>query len=105
MPMQLTSAGDSRWRPIREGVDLAPLNIKNGAGTFLLRFAPGSRSPTHTHPGGEEIYVVSGTGRLDDLAFGPGDFVYTPPGEGHTLHAETEVLIHVVLPEPVIITE
>lgn len=49
--------------------------------------------------------MISGKGRLDDLAIGPGDFIYTPPGEGHTLHAETEVLIHVVLPEPVVITE
>ena len=105
MPMQLTATKDSRWRPVREGLELAPLKVKDGKGTFLLRFAPGARSPTHTHPGGEEIYVVSGKGRLDDLAFGPGDYIYTPPGEGHTLHAETEVVIHVLLPEPIVITE
>jgi quercetin dioxygenase-like cupin family protein len=105
MPMQLTAAKDSGWRPIRDGLELAPLNVRDGKGTFLLRFAPGACSPTHTHPGGEEIYVVSGRGRLDDLRFGPGDFIYTPPGEGHTLHAETEVVIHVLLPEPIVITE
>ena len=105
MPMQLTTAGEAGWRPIREGVELAPLKLKGGAGTFLLRFAAGSRSPAHTHPGGEEVYIVSGRGRIDDLKFGPGDFIYTPPGEGHTLHAETEVVIHVLLPEPVVITE
>lgn len=81
------------------------LRMNGGAGTFLMRYEPGSRSPAHTHPAGEEIYVVSGEGRLDDLAFGPGDFIYTPPGEGHTLFARTEVVIHVSLPAPVVITE
>jgi quercetin dioxygenase-like cupin family protein len=105
MTMELTSTNASQWRPVREGVALTGLRMHHGAGTFLMRYEPGSRSPTHTHPGGEEIYVVSGTGRLDDLAFGPGDFIFTPAGEGHTLHAETEVLIHVVLPQAVVITE
>jgi quercetin dioxygenase-like cupin family protein len=103
--MQLTSTAEADWRPVREGVTLAPLRMADGAGTFLMRYEPGSRSPKHTHPEGEEIYVVSGRGRLDDLPIQAGDFIYTPPGEGHTLFAETEVVIHVVLPGPVEITE
>ena len=105
MTMQLTATSQARWGAVREGVTATPLRMQGGKGTFLMRYDPGSRSPTHTHPGGEEIYVVSGKGRLDELAFGPGDFIYTPPGEGHTLFAETAVVIHVVLPAPVVITE
>jgi quercetin dioxygenase-like cupin family protein len=86
-----------------DGVDLAPLNTsRDGRGSFLLRFKAGAVCPMHTHPGGEEIYVVSGTGRLGDLAIAAGDFIRTPPGESHALHAETEVLIHVITPEPVV---
>jgi quercetin dioxygenase-like cupin family protein len=103
--MQLTSTPQATWRPVREGVTLTPLKMEAGAGTFLMRYEPGSRSPTHIHPDGEEIYVVSGKGRLDDLPIQAGDFIYTPPGEGHTLFAETEVVIHVVLPGPVVVTE
>ena len=103
--MQHMTTRKARWRPVREGVTLTPLRMQAGAGTFLMRYEPGSRSPTHTHPDGEEIYVVSGKGRLDDLAIEAGDFIYTPPGEGHTLYAETEVVIHVVLPAAVVVTE
>ena len=105
MPMHRTAANDGHPRPVREGVTLTPLRMEGGKGTFLMHYEPGSRSPTHTHPGGEEIYVISGKGRLDDVTFGPGDFIFTPPGEGHTLHAQTAVVIHVVLPEPVEVTE
>ena len=103
--MQLTATGKMEPRPVREGVTLTPLRMARGAGTFLMHYAPGSRSPAHTHPGGEEIYVVSGKGRLDDLPIAAGDYIWTSPGEAHTLFAETEVVIHVVLPEPVVVTE
>jgi quercetin dioxygenase-like cupin family protein len=103
--MQLTATHEADWRPVREGVTLTPLKMEAGAGTFLMRYEPGSRSPAHTHPDGEEIYVVSGRGRLNELAIQAGDFIYTPPGEAHVLYAETEVVIHVTLPGPVVITE
>jgi len=103
--MQLTGTNEADWRPVREGVTLAPLKMERGAGTFLMHYEPGSRSPAHTHPDGEEIYVVSGTGRLNELPIKTGDFIYTPPGEAHVLYAETEVLIHVTLPGPVVVTE
>lgn len=103
--MELTSQNGLTWRPVREGVTLAALKMAQGAGSFLMRYEPGSRSPAHTHPGGEEIYVVSGTGRLNELAIQAGDHIFTPPGEGHTLFADTEVVIHVVLPQAVVLTE
>jgi quercetin dioxygenase-like cupin family protein len=103
--MQLTASPAAPSHPVREGVTLTPLRMEGMAGTFLMHYAPGSRSPAHTHPDGEEIYVVSGKGRLDDLPIQAGDHIWTPPGEAHTLFAETEVVIHVVLPGPVVVTE
>jgi quercetin dioxygenase-like cupin family protein len=102
MAMQHTLFSDTRWRPAFDGVDLAPLNLKDGKGSFLLRFKAGSVCPLHDHPGGEEIYVVSGRGRLNALNISAGDFIKTPPGESHTLHAETALLIHVITPEAVV---
>jgi len=103
--MQLTATAEAPRRPVRDGVTLTPLRMEGGAGTFLMHYAPGSRSPAHVHPDGEEIYVVSGEGRLDDLPFKSGDYIYTPPGESHVLYAKTEVVIHVTLPGPVVVTE
>ncbi len=105
MSMQRIAAADSRWRPVFDGVDLAPLNMKDGRGSFLLRFKAGSVCPMHNHPGGEEIYVVSGRGKLNELSIAAGDFIHTPPGESHALHAQTDVLIHVITPEPVVFAE
>lgn len=105
MAMQLTSSDAVPRRPVRDGVTITPLKMEGGAGTFLMHYAPGSRSPAHVHPDGEEIYVISGEGRLDDLPIKAGDFIYTPPGESHTLYAATEVVIHVTLPGPVVVTE
>ncbi len=102
MSMQHVTAKDAKWRPVFEGVDLSPLNMKDGKGSFLLRFKAGSVCPMHNHPGGEEIYVVSGRGRLNELNIASGDFIRTPPGESHALHAETDVVIHVITPEPVV---
>ena len=42
---------------------------------------------------------------IDSYLVGPGDYIFTPPGEGHTLHARDTVVIHVNLPQPVMITE
>ena len=103
--MQLTPTAEVPIVPVREGVTITPLRMEKGAGTFLMHYAPGSRCPAHTHPDGEEIYVISGKGRLDDLPIQAGDFIWTPPGEAHVLYAETEVVIHVTLPGPVVVTE
>src|SRR5690242_1274609 len=92
-------------RHVADGVTITPLRLAGGKGTFLMDFKAGSRCPAHSHPGGEEIYVIAGKGRLDSLPIKAGDFIYTPPGESHVLYAETDVSIHVVLPEPVIVLE
>jgi hypothetical protein len=46
MAMQLTSTRNAAWRPIREGVTVTPLKMEGGKGSFLMRYEPGSRSPT-----------------------------------------------------------
>ncbi|NDW04546.1 (R)-mandelonitrile lyase [Jiella pacifica] len=54
----------------------------------VVRFDPGARTNWHTHPLGQTLYVVSGSG-LARTKGGPvqviraGDVVWIPPGEKH----------------------
>ena len=50
--------------------------------------------------GSSAVGLGAYAGAKDSIA--AGDFIQTPPGERHTLHAETDVLIHVITPEPVV---
>jgi len=45
--MQHMTTRKARWRPVREGVTLTPLRMQAGAGTFLMRYEPGSRLSLH----------------------------------------------------------
>lgn len=54
----------------------------------IVSFAPGARTDWHTHPLGQTLVVLSGTGlvqRWGDQAqhIGPGDVAWIPPGAKH----------------------
>lgn len=55
---------------------------------LLVAFAPGARTAWHTHPLGQTLYVVSGTGLVGLRAQRPqvirtGDTIWFAPGEEH----------------------
>jgi quercetin dioxygenase-like cupin family protein len=60
-----------------------------GTGVVVVDFEPGTRTHWHSHPGGQFLYVVSGSGRVrskDDAtgaALSPGDMVAIPANEVH----------------------
>jgi quercetin dioxygenase-like cupin family protein len=69
-----------------EMLRLAP----DGAGpdVAVVRFAAGSVSTWHAHPGGQLLYVLEGRARVGTEADGtidlaPGTLVVAPPGERH----------------------
>jgi quercetin dioxygenase-like cupin family protein len=53
-----------------------------------VRFEPGARTAWHTHPLGQTLHIVAGSGRVQSWG-GPihevraGDTVWIPPGEKH----------------------
>jgi len=54
----------------------------------IVNFEPGARTAWHTHPLGQTLFVVSGTGRVQSwggpvIEIGEGDTVWFPPGEKH----------------------
>lgn len=77
------------------------------AAVGLVRFAPGGRTAWHTHPLGQTLYVVAGTGRAQSWG-GPvriiraGDVVQFAPGEKHWHGAgPTTLMEHIAIQESV----
>jgi anti-sigma factor ChrR (cupin superfamily) len=57
--------------------------------TSIVRYAPGSRFPRHSHGGGEEILVLEGV-FSDELGDYPeGTYLRNPVGSAHAPHSET----------------
>jgi len=76
-----------------------------GAGLVSLGFEPGARTNWHTHPLGQTLYVVSGTGRVQTWG-GPvreihaGDSIWIPPLEKHWHGATpTQGMVHIAIHE------
>jgi quercetin dioxygenase-like cupin family protein len=70
-----------------------------------VSFEPGARTAWHTHPLGQTLYVVAGTGRVQAWG-GPlreihaGDTVWIPPGEKHWHGAApTTTMVHIAMQE------
>jgi len=65
--------------------------------TSLVRYAAGSRFPSHLHPDGEEIFVLSGTFSEGDAHYSAGWYLRNPPGSRHQPASNTGALIFVKL--------
>jgi quercetin dioxygenase-like cupin family protein len=71
-----------------------------------VSFEPGARTAWHTHPRGQVLHIVSGSGRVQCaggavLKVNPGDTVLIKPGERHWHgaapgHAMSHIAIHEV---------
>ena len=70
-----------------------------------VTFEPGARTAWHTHPLGQTLHVLSGTGLvgLRDEAphvIRPGDTVWIPPGEEHWHGADRDrMMCHLAIQE------
>ncbi|HWX48439.1 MAG TPA: cupin domain-containing protein [Roseomonas sp.] len=51
--------------------------------TSIVRYAPGSAFPQHTHAGGEEILVLDGTFQDEHGDYPAGSYFRNPPGTSH----------------------
>jgi len=65
--------------------------------TSIVRYAPGSAFPRHTHTGGEEILVVDGTFQDEHGDYPAGSYFRNPPGTSHVPAAKGGCTIFVRL--------
>lgn len=61
----------------------------------LVRFAPGTRAAEHDHPGGEEIFVVSGSIADADGTYPEGTWARFPDGSRHQPWSEEGCTLYV----------
>lgn len=79
----------------------APARIR----AVMVTFEPGARTNWHTHPLGQTLHVVSGTGRVQSRGgpvreVRPGDTVWFAPGEEHWHGAAPDrMLVHLAISE------
>lgn len=69
----------------------------------VVTFEPGARSAWHSHPAGQTLIVVEGTGWVQEengakRSIRPGDVVWTPPGVKHWHGAtDTTSMSHIAI--------
>src|SRR4051794_21503000 len=74
-------------------------------GGATVTFEPGARTAWHTHPLGQTLIVIAGSGRVQRLGgaieeIRPGDVVWFPPGETHWHGAApTTAMTHIAVQE------
>ncbi len=73
-----------KWRAVGPGVQHAPINTsKSGERIYLLRAAPGTKMPIHSHSGEEWTLILQGGYHVGETGYERGD-----------LHCEDEACEH-----------
>lgn len=92
---------DYQWTPSPlpgvERMMLDRVGAEVARATSLVRYAPGSHFSAHTHPGGEEILVLSGVFSDETGDYPRGWYLRNPPQSAHRPHTEPGALIFVKL--------
>jgi anti-sigma factor ChrR (cupin superfamily) len=74
----------TRWLPgLVPGLSVMPLHEHEGINTALVRWAPNTQFNPHTHPGGEEIYVLEGLFRDEYGEYPQGSWLRNPRWSQH----------------------
>ncbi len=73
------------WRAgLVPGLSVMPLHEFDGVSTALVKWAPQTRFNTHTHPGGEEIFVLDGLFQDESGEYPKGSWLRSPRWSRHT---------------------
>ena len=64
-------------------VHLERVEEESGHATSFVEFAPGSFFPQHSHPNGEEIFVLEGVFSDEAGDYPAGTYIRNPPGSFH----------------------
>lgn len=78
-----------------DGLALMPLFERGSERVLLQRLAPGTRLPPHSHPGGEEIYVLDGELADEHGRYPAGTWLRQPAGSAHAPYSTRGCTLYV----------
>lgn len=84
-------------QPGVERVMLDRVGAEKARATSIVRYAAGTDFPSHPHPGGEEILVLSGVFSDEDGDYPAGSYLRNPPGSSHQPFSRDGAIIFVKL--------
>lgn len=95
--MLVKKAAERDWDPTDvPGIERSLFRTNDTGGrSSVVRLTKGSRFPSHTHHGTEEVLVLSGTVTIGGVALEEGDYLFTDPGEEHDVVAASNAVIFV----------
>ena len=95
--MLVNNAIDRKWSATDyPGIERSLFrNNESGGRSSVVRLARGARFPRHAHHGTEEVLVLAGIVRIGGVELGPGDYMFTSPGEEHDVFAVSDATIFV----------
>lgn len=89
------------WQPSpAKGVRRKPLereSAESGHVTSIVEYAPGSKFAQHTHPLGEEIFVLEGVFSDEHGDYPAGTYIRNPPGSRHSPFSNQGCVLYVKL--------
>ncbi len=87
---------EAAWQP-REipGLSAIPLHEHGNEKVYLVRFDPGAAVEHDPHPGGEEVFVLSGELRDEHGVYPAGTWLRQPDGSQHAPYSETGCILWV----------
>jgi len=83
------------WLAGNGNLQVLPLHNFNGESVALVRWPAGERFQSHVHPGGEEIYVISGELIDEQGRYPAGTWLRNPHMSRHHPFVEQDTLIWV----------
>src|SRR4051812_24126443 len=75
---------EPEWQEVAPGISckLLATDTENKRVSMLVRLAPGTDYPPHTHAGVEELHLLDGELWIEDRKLYPGDYNRGEPGTG-----------------------
>lgn len=102
---QLVKSNEIEWKPLAEenseGIYVKSLMFDEQterSPTILLKFEAGATYPLHTHPAGEEVFVLEGDIHLGKDHLRTGDYLFTAPENMHAVRSDGGCVVFLKAP-------